>query len=516
MHAEIGRSMLEGSVLYVDRIDVNPPLIFYLYAALAYVAGLFEADFGRSFHLLVGVQVLYSALALYWLLREPRPSAALWLVIATWVSFSVLVLAYVDFGQREHLFMLGYVPWLYSRERRYSGGDIHWAPGLVRGAAGTLSALLKPHFLVVAVALELWMLCRTRCWSALRSIDVCVFGLGVTAYLGHFAFLPMAVQHAYLGRWLPFIVGHYGAFNCNLVDLLWRGLVPLVAIVAGVGFFAARGVVATWRLRCEISALGTMLGIGIFLIQHKGWGYHLYPALGFLSLHVSTLLAVLFEQANCNPRCEHSARGLLGRAMVAGASVAVITGAALAHGVALRNFSAEVQRVARLADVIEGHSLKGDAILFIATGVDPGYPALMRLNRRPGSRYLHAFPIPMLYRDVRTQVHGFPYRMRTQQPPAEEAFLAELGRDVIRYRPALIFVCMRDPCDFCPSGFRVYDYLNVVGWQEEYMKDYQLLRTIGRFAVYRRAENTGGVGAPDSSIHDKIPVVRRAGSRARL
>jgi len=166
--------------------------------------------------------------------------------------------------------------------------------------------------------------------------------------------------------------------------------------------------------------------------------------------------------------------------------VATVAAGVVGYHVALTNFSAEARRIKRFAEVIDAHSAPEEPILFIATSVDPGYPVLMSLNRRPGSRYLHAFPIPMLYRSVTNHGQDFPYRRPFEQPPAERQFLAELGTDALRNRPALIFVCMRNPCDFCPAGFRVDEYLQRTGWQAQYMKAYRLLGTVPGFAVYGR------------------------------
>jgi len=226
MHAEIGRAMLQGKLLYVDRIDVNPPLVFYLYAAVAYLSRVIGSDLGQTFHLLVWVLVIYSVAGLRMLSRPDRSTSAAgsWLIVAAWLSFSLMVLTSVDFGQREHLFMLGYVPWLYARERRHAGSGVPWGVALAFGLIGTPVLLLKPHYLLLAAVLECWMLYRSRRWSSLRSLDLYVFGLGLAAYLAHFAFLPAAMQEAYFGRWLPFIAANYSGYNCAASDLAWRRL----------------------------------------------------------------------------------------------------------------------------------------------------------------------------------------------------------------------------------------------------------------------------------------------------
>src|SRR5271168_405872 len=97
--------MIDGERLYVDLVDVNPPLIFWLNLAPAWLADRFALDPAVVFVTLVlllqaaSLALCRAPLACLPELRQPGartlvPLAAL---------FAVLVLPTGDFGQREHL-----------------------------------------------------------------------------------------------------------------------------------------------------------------------------------------------------------------------------------------------------------------------------------------------------------------------------------------------------------------------------------------------------------------------------
>jgi len=56
----------------------------------------------------------------------------------------------------------------------------------------------------------------------------------------------------------------------------------------------------------------------------------------------------------------------------------------------------EDETVTEMREIIERYSSRGGAVLVWSTGVSAAYPALTQLDRKPGSRYLWMFPLPML------------------------------------------------------------------------------------------------------------------------
>src|SRR5207248_1120054 len=114
---EFGQRWLAGEGLYSHLIDVNPPLIFVLNMLPAALGALTGVDA----IVLLQLCILAFTAFVWWLMRRVRlrggegPTEQRFLDM---VPLLVLVGAGSDFGQREHLMVLGTLPYVASAARR--------------------------------------------------------------------------------------------------------------------------------------------------------------------------------------------------------------------------------------------------------------------------------------------------------------------------------------------------------------------------------------------------------------
>lgn len=491
LYLQIGQMLLKGAVPYVDYVEVNPPLIHYLNVIPAAVAHALGTDLPMTFQVLVYGLLLYSTgMVLYYGRKLGGSGTGRILIATSWILFSAFIFANVGFGQREHLFALALAPWLYLRILRYRGTETPVLVAAITGLIAGLFFLLKPHFVAFAAVLDLWLLLRTRRLKALLDVEVLVaIGLGL-AYVVHFAFVPDEMRHAFFGRWLPFIAANYDAYNASIAQLFqWVILGPWFWLVCAVALAATTFVPrkSRYRLEAELFALGTLMGVVLYLIQHKGFPYHSYPALACAALAIATLVAASLDSESdaSFPFLWRSAR----RTWLVFCFCAF---ALLAVNIALLRQVARVSRYAypwkdQIVTAIQEHTSPGDRIAFISTRVIYPYPALLYADHLPGIRYPCAFPIAMLYRGVRaTPGQPFPYRTASTWTREERQFLEELGADIEQYRPPIIIVDDTTPTRYCPPGFNIPDYLERSGWARRYLAGYVRIRNVGPFAVYER------------------------------
>jgi hypothetical protein len=132
------------------------------------------------------------------------------------------------------------------------------------------------------------------------------------------------------------------------------------------------------------------------------------------------------------------------------------------------------------------NSSPSDTVLIISTGTHPSYPTLLQIGRRPGSRYLWSFPLPMLYRGVNAQATGFPYRSRERAPIEEARFLDELADDIATRRPRVILIPAMPSPFAMPKGFNILEYLVRNDFIRTKMATFQFRRTVQGFAAYVR------------------------------
>lgn len=220
---DAGTRWFGGQRLYVDIIEINPPLVFYDMAILTagtwskagYLAGVCAAIYASSL----------------WCERK-------------WLAFAALsVPALLPFGQRDHLALIAVLPYLVNERRTWPMGV--W---LFAGAA------LKPHLLLIPLCGALWR----RQWDPALTALV---GL-LVAYS-----LFIVVAHAaYLTDIVPLARATYGAFEAFPSINQWFQI-ALILLIAGMN----------WRSPVAGAILGALLS---YFLQSKFWYYQLIPAVG--------------------------------------------------------------------------------------------------------------------------------------------------------------------------------------------------------------------------------------------
>jgi hypothetical protein len=114
--------VVDGARLYVDVVEINPPLIIWLEIPIVWLArssGLAPVEVFRA---VVLGGALASATACNWIAGRAFPSMrssqAFFLV-----ALALIALPVSWFGQREHLLMILVLPYLYLSAGRTAGDD---------------------------------------------------------------------------------------------------------------------------------------------------------------------------------------------------------------------------------------------------------------------------------------------------------------------------------------------------------------------------------------------------------
>ena len=267
----VARRWMAGRELYVDVVEVNPPLIVWISAIPLEIARWL--DVGPRF---VAMPVFLTlVLACGWwassllrvrggLFAEPLPVFAV-------IGSALLILPASDLGQREHLLVAAFLPYLVLFTRALDGKRASVAAWLAAGAIAGLGCALKPRYCAVFAALECLALMR-----GLRPWRVMPFAAAATlaVYAGSVAILCPA----YLSRAVPMALALYGATD-----------VPFLALLENSGLLISGQVVAIgllWLRRRSLPDYNLMLTLVVFaasstvvcFIDGKDWFYHRLPA----------------------------------------------------------------------------------------------------------------------------------------------------------------------------------------------------------------------------------------------
>lgn len=248
---DAGSRWSHGERLYIDLIEVNPPLVFYLYwiitlgswTKLAFIVGA-----------LASVSIMGA-----WVRRLAGP----WWGIGSVII--VLATGAADFGQRDQFAVIATLPYLFApsakRKERFLIGI--WAfAGLG----------LKPHLLIIPAAATLGRTLEERSIRSAFSPENLILGALCLLYL-------VAVWIAYpvfIEKMIPLGNLVYFAYGSGL-----SGELPIIYVV-GIAIFI--NILAARHRKLWPFAFATIGAFLSYFIQGRFWSYHLVPAMALTSV----------------------------------------------------------------------------------------------------------------------------------------------------------------------------------------------------------------------------------------
>lgn len=463
---------LDGERLYVDVIDVNPPLIVWL-SALAPLAerwlGLLPATTWFS-GLAVATAATSAIAARRLLLRAAGDGGRGFAETAAVAGFAILsCLPGQDFGQREHLMLCAALPYLALAAARDAGARVGRACALAVAVAAALAFCLKPHFALVPLAVEGLLLARG---GRRRLADPVPWTMAATA--AAYAVAVLALAPAYLDIALPLAMELYAPARRGWWPVVTTSdlavALPLWAVAAAAAFAASRQAVA--RLTAAAAAAAALAAI----VQGTGWSYHVLPA---SALSLWTIALVVAERA---ANASHCPQRDIGRRAIAAAACA---GALWLLPVNLmwpftRALPAAADPSAQIADLMTQYARNGRAMV-LSMDVWPYYPAFNYAHARGAMHFFTLWPLQGAYRQC-------PPLRAPQQMTAQERFVFDsVARDFAWRAPSLLFVQTDFKLARCgEKAFNFLSYFRQDPAFDRVFQGYAPLTKIGAIIVYGR------------------------------
>jgi hypothetical protein len=243
----IGERVLDGQRLYVDIVEINPPMAVFAYLpgiAVARALGVDPKNVTDALILILAAASLVATarvLRLSLLLSHARLAS-----LAIWAAAVVTVLPMQVFGQREHIATLTFLPALAVYALRGNREQPPLWSILMAGIGAGITLAFKPFFLVPVVLCILLTVIRSRSWQVLLSPENFIAGSLVAIYaVSAYIFYPEYFAVTY----------------------------PLV-----------RDTYLSW-----------------FFLQRRGWAYHSYPMVALALLAMGYALTA-DSDAKSNPR----------------------------------------------------------------------------------------------------------------------------------------------------------------------------------------------------------------------
>ena len=453
---------LDGGELYVDVIEINPPLAFYLTVPPVAAARALGTDPTTTFYLYTIMLALAACAWSFRLLQgaDLTSHERAWLLAA--VAVALLALPAAEFGQREHLMLIFAMPFLLGLILRPALSRMPRMQQVVLALVGALGLLLKPYFLLIPASIGLMRIIQDRNLRAVTDPGMLALaGAGLSYIL-----FVVLVHPAYFTFIVPVARDVYAAYGTGALAVLARPeLIAMLLLFAATYRAPSNSVTAAVAGLFASACLGAAAA---YLVQFKGWGYHILP-----------LTALLLPSATWlwlrTSRARPAARRM---ALLAGAAALMLLGL---QGLRGPYHSATTQAFAPFVKP------QVRSVLVISTDVAAAFPFVNEVSARWASRYPAQWLIPGAQNrlgETNCTEEAFACRKTREILDINRRALVE---DLIAFQPDLVFVDERPrKLFFRDASFNYIEFLSEDPDFSVFARCYRRVSLRAGYGVYAR------------------------------
>jgi hypothetical protein len=496
--------VLDGARLYVDLVDMNPPLIVLLNMAAVLLARQLGMAEVLVYRLGCTVSLLALLLLTALLLRRLLPGELAFRrgVVLLFV-FALFTLAGQDFGEREQLVLALTVPYLVLTAGRAARRDVPRMPAALVGLLAAAAFALKPPFALLWLFLEAYLRIRRRvAWHALPET------LSIAGFLMLYAAATVLWAPGYLGLVRLLAAPYTNFLYVPFWELLVRGPGALLIVFALLAFVALRG-----HIR-HPDALGVVaLGALAFLIagaaQQKGFSYHFYPA---LALAAVLLGLIAWDASKSRGTWVVATYRVIASSVFA--TLVVVVCVRAATDIVRRSRDPEYTQMERLLPLVRARAA-GESVYVMSYNISSAYPLLNYAGAHSASRFAQLWILPAAYMDQLRGAAPLRFRGVGDMTPSERFLNQAVFEDLRDRRPKLLLV-LQHARDLPENGFRRLDYVGYFARDPGIagvLDRYQLLADLGDFKVYERVPDGAARSGPPPMVEPGTRDVARAARR---
>jgi hypothetical protein len=478
---DVSGRWIDGQKLYVDVIDENLPLTFIVHALPVLTAKVLPGGVPFWFTAWVVAGIFASFFACRRLVRlVPSADHALTEgLLPPVLLFLFTVLPNEHFGQREHIMFVATAPYLFASMARAEGVHMRTGCALAIGLVAGVAFALKPYFLAMPAAVELYLLLR-RGWRATLADLIPWSVLAVAAI---HLLLMFTVFSAY-GRFvLPLAIKAYAPIGDEGWWQIMTGNVMAPTLLALLIF----GVFAVFLTHTLAARVLLAYGIGAAasaIAQAKGWPYHLLPALS-----VAILMAALTISQTVDRYLPISRSGHRLPVAVISATLMVLLyfQAALYTPPFVKQRQYEDSVGGILRHIVEQNA-PHRTIMTLSPGIYPFWPMLNYVDGRMTMRFLTMWVLQGVY----ATCEDFPalYNPPDTMSDTEKFVYDAVSQDFAHGMPDLLIVDTVPGMPRCQG--KVFDYLEYFRQNKVFagaFAHYEHLMDFDRYDIYRKKKH---------------------------
>jgi hypothetical protein len=448
------RMWLNGAKLYQDVMEINPPLAFYLTVVPLRFADLLGISENAAFCLTL---IAVTAGSLCWiralLRRSPDLTKRQQHYLLAGFVLALLLIPIRNFGQREVVMMALSAPYFALSIANVQGAG-RWER-IAIGFFAVVGLALKPYFLAAPLFVSCVLAFQSRTLRVLFSAQNVAIAAGCAAYTG-FVWL----RHPdYFEVIVPLARLTYDTFNADWQTVLSKQVL-LILVLAVIVWNRKREDLLGWRI------LAVCLGsLASYLVQFKGWAYHLLPLEGYVAIFCLWLWARAAPASADRP---------LQSVLFAGLAFASVAHAAV-KGPYVNAFATSLQPLAVNAP-------EHPRVLVLSSRVVAAFPLVNNLNGTWASRYPHQWFLTGAVRALGSaKCVGHPDECAGFRQAAQYALETNV-EDFLRNKPQLVYVDrMREKTYFGKTRF---DYIDFLAQDHRFSEAWMNYRRVGEAHDY--------------------------------
>lgn len=477
---------MSGEHLYRDVIDVNPPLIFMLTLIPVALAKVLPLDAASMLMICVLALAGWAVWASHRLIvaLAIADNDSIRLLLLPLLLFVLIVFPSEMFGQREHLMAIGMVPYLLLAAMRCERKPVSAPFALSIAVIAACGFALKPHFLLIPLAVELYLMSVRGLRATFRDPVPWI----TVATMAVYAIAAWLITPEYFTFVLPLVMGAYediGGTNYFSI-ITGKHLSPYLFVVIPLTI-AAFGL--RWPHAMRLTGIVALAAAIAGVSQDKGWPYHLLPTQMAAILMLGWAMARLTDRLQqCGGAVRQISRTMIGLMllMLYGLSAALRVGLYDQLDYATSQ-SGEWQKI------LEKHA-NGASVLMLTPGIYPHFPAMNYVNIKEVSRFLTVWPLQGAYEGCKADEPR--YHAPEQMTDLERLYSRMLIEDLVRGKPKLVVIDKIPGIPWC--GGEEFNFLDYFLLQPDFAKEwrnYEYIAIYDRYLLYKRKAD-GAASAP--------------------
>lgn len=285
--------LLNGGTYSKDFIEYNPPLILYLSYLPVAISHKVPISIVILFRVYIFLLVTLSLGMCYYLIQSIFcKNRLLGFLFFLLIALVLLILPFIDFGQREHLFLILTMPYLLCVVARLDNHSINAYLGLFIGICAGIGFAIKIHFLLMWILVELYFTLQKRQWNAsLRIETITIISIWIGYLLSSLWLYP-----DYFSIVLPLLtqVYHNGYSDDSWITTLFHPSVYFCLITCVLYIFQYN--------KYPYKNLNSVLFFAMsgcllfYIIQRTTYFYHFYPMVALATLLTMLTLSSFYFQ----------------------------------------------------------------------------------------------------------------------------------------------------------------------------------------------------------------------------